>query len=141
MSTKRKINPEAIEEDETPRIDPIQEAKLALQEEIASSLGTPEILIIEAIETKINDLINVVDEQAIHQIREEISVYYPEQLFSPIPYMSYRCGNLWYKTVVLPGETREEAYSRAWKYLRSMVESQFQICREEFWERHRSMSI
>lgn len=73
-------------------------------------------------------------------IAEEISVYYPEQLFSPVPYNSFRCGNLWYKTIVLPGETREDAYDRAWTYLNKLVENQFIDCRRQFWERYNSMS-
>lgn len=135
---KRAIKQEELR-DEEPEIDSVEVAKYAVRQmaiSFESAQWTEEDL-----DAAIDILIKAVDEQAIHQIREEVSVYYPEQLFSPIPYMSYRCGNLWYKTVVLPGETREQAYDRAFSYLRDMVKKQFEECRREFWERHNSMSL
>lgn len=136
--SKRSIDTEAIihESEKTPELDPIEGAKRNLMGVFANSDS-----LFNEVEEAINNLISVVDENAIHQIREEISVYYPEQLFSPIPYMSYRCGNLWYKTIILPGETREEAYDRAFTYVRGMVKKQFEICRQEFWDRERNMSL
>lgn len=134
--SKRQINTDAIIDNAPDPVDPIEGARQRVIELFRDEYESEEY--INPIEI-LDNLIKVVDENAIHQIREEISVYYPEQLFSPIPYMSYRCGNLWYKTVMLPGETREEAYDRAFTYLRAMVTKQFEECRREFWERQKSM--
>ena len=125
MPNNRKIDTKAIikEAENEPVLDPIEEAKREVLTLAQKEVLGPEF------DKSIETLIRVVDENAIHQIREEISVYYPEQLFSPVPYMSYRCGNLWYKTIMLPGETREEAYERAFTYLRNMVAKQFEECR------------
>jgi hypothetical protein len=79
------------EEDVEP-VDPIDEAK-DLVFSFMYSAGNDTEVAMEAL----NNLINIVDEQAIHQIREEISVFYPEQTFAPYPYNSFRCGNLWYR--------------------------------------------
>jgi hypothetical protein len=42
---------------------------------------------------------------------------------------------------MLPGETREEAYDRAWAYLSAMVKKQYVEVHKEFEERYRSHSI
>lgn len=137
---KRQIDLEAIKEkeEEVEPVDPIEEAKNTILDNIEGVLDPAEL---ESFSSDLNNLINIVDEQALHAVREEISVFYPEQTFAPYPYNSFRCGNLWYKTVMLPGETREEAYDRAWAYLSAMVKKQYREAHAEFEERYRSHSI
>lgn len=72
---------------------------------------------------------------------EEITVFYPEQLFGPVPYNSFRCGNLFYKTFTQPNETIEEAYERAWKFLSARVEEQYAEVKKDFWRRYESMAL
>lgn len=77
----------------------------------------------------------------ISQQLEEISIYYPEQVFGPVPYNSFRVGNLWYKTFVQPGESLEDAYERAWEHLSNQVKSQYIAVRKDFWDRYNSMTL
>lgn len=99
------------------------------------------------IEQKVIEELDKVSEPEVNDaptptaITTEISVYYPEQLFGPVPYNSFRCGGLWYKTVVQPGETQDEAYDRAWAYLSKLVQKQFVDCRKDFWDRYNSMTV
>lgn len=82
-----------------------------------------------------------ISEEVLSQPIEEITVYYPEQLFSPIPYNSFRCGNLFYRTFVQPNETTQDAYKRAWKYLTNQVREQYEEVKKDFWERQKSMKM
>lgn len=94
----------------------------------------------EGLRVRVAPIILAAAKEAL-MLKEEVSVYYPEQLFSPVPFMSFRCGNIWYKTVVLPGETEEQAYQRAWNYVSAQVRDQFTACKQDFWDRHRDMGI
>lgn len=143
--SKRKIDQKKIEgqhpEDEIPEpLTPIEEAKLLLKDTLSPIIAEDGELFPE-IQKAIDNLVNVVDEQALHAVREEISVYYPEQLFSPAPYNSFRCGNLFYKTVVLPGETREQAYERAWNFISNQVHKQYDACKADFWARYSNQAL
>lgn len=133
--TKRSVNEkQIIEENAEP---PLTELQAAVKQvvDLMGGIGlTPEF------QHAIQELMVVSAREAL-MMKEEISVYYPEQVFSPMPYMSYRCGNLWYKTLVLPGETVDDAYERAWKYLRKLVEQQFLAAREDFHNRVNNMSL
>lgn len=85
--------------------------------------------------------VNEQEEPTQEMVSEEISVYYPEQVFAPIPYNSFRCGNLWYKTIVLPGETREQAYQRAWQFVSARVKEQYAEVKKDWYERYEGLSL
>lgn len=128
----RKIDQEALEE--LNKEEPQDLLELAREQVF---LTADEAGFVDAVD----NLINIATQQGMTFTGEEISVYYPEQLFSPAPYNSFRCGNLWYKTVVMPGETKEEAYERAWKFVEQMVREQYVRTKKEFWDRYNSMNI
>lgn len=138
----RKIDKEVIQsQPDIPLPDPIEVAADKIIDLYLKDMLEPTDEECDAINNAVDELIVAVRENTPHAIYEEISVYYPEQLFSPVPYNSFRCGNLWYKTVVKPEETVEEAYARAWEYLSKLVKEQYQQAKKDFWERHNSMSI
>lgn len=67
---------------------------------------------------------------------ETITVAFGEEKFAPIQYESFSFGSIYYKTQVRPGETSEEAFDRAWKFVESCAKKQFIAKRDGFWERH-----
>lgn len=130
--SKRAIKPELIPDEPA---EPGPDATtLALQK--ISELITPVIAedgeLWPEVDQALKELITAVYTDAPRFIVEEISVYYPEQSFSPVSYHSFRCGNLFYKTVVKPGETVEEAYDRAWEFVSNQVHKQYSRVRRDF---------
>lgn len=77
---------------------------------------------------------------AAHGARE-ITAVYPEQVFSPYPYNSFRCGGIFYKTVVFPGESDEEAYARAWAHVSKLAREQYTQVRKDFYDRYEGRVI
>ncbi len=67
---------------------------------------------------------------------ETITVSFGEETFAPIQYQNFKFGSIYYKTQVRPGETPEEAFDRAWKFVESCAKKQFIAKRDGFWERH-----
>lgn len=138
MSTARKIDTKKLEEANPEPVEP-QLSELERAKRNVLTLSSKEVLGPDFDEAVV-ELINAAAKEAL-MLKEEISVYYPEQLFSPVPYNSFRCGNIWYKTVVLPGETEERAYKRAWAYIDKIVRDQYTAARKDFWDRYNSMTI
>lgn len=66
---------------------------------------------------------------------EEITVTQGEQVFSPVQFNSFRVGPFTYKTIVLPGETREEAFDRAHLYLMTVSRKAYAAERTLFYDR------
>ena len=71
---------------------------------------------------------------------EEVTIYYPEQSFSPVDYQSFRIGGVQYRTIVRPGETVEQAYARGWEFLEGKVREQFTTVWKDWQDRHTQIS-
>lgn len=71
----------------------------------------------------------------------EITAMYPEQVFTPFSYNSFRVGPIYYRTFVKPGETDEEAYQRAWDFVYAQARAQYIKVSADFYERHKGVKI
>lgn len=72
---------------------------------------------------------------------KEITVMYPEQTFSPVPYNTFKVGGIFYKTFVQPGETEEEAYERAWEFVSNLARTQYAKLYADFRERYEGRAL
>lgn len=64
-----------------------------------------------------------------------ISVYVGEERFSPLDYHSFGFGGFRYTTAIQPGETEEQAFTRAWDFLSKMKREKFLEARNDFYKR------
>jgi hypothetical protein len=71
--------------------------------------------------------------------REFITVRYPSQKFQPTPFCSLEVGGVSYTTYIAPGETREEAWKRAWDFLTQQVRDSFKGLVDEYEIRHKEV--
>lgn len=64
-----------------------------------------------------------------------IRVYVGEEKFTPFSYHSFSIGGFSFSTTVRPGETEEEAFTRAWAFLQKMKQDKFKEARDDFYSR------
>jgi hypothetical protein len=65
---------------------------------------------------------------------ETITVTFGAQTFSPVQYHKFDVGPFSYTTVIQPGETIQEAYDRAYGWLRKLASQNFIQQRAEFYK-------
>lgn len=80
------------------------------------------------------------ESEEIHTELDTITVSYPNQKFSPYRYHNFDVGGIFYKTIVKPGETPEEAYERAWDFVDKMARDQYIKVSKAFKERYQELS-
>lgn len=68
---------------------------------------------------------------------DRVSVNWGEEVFCPVPYQSFRLGPFFMSTKVRPGETPEQALTRAWEHLDAYARSMFIAKRNGFISRLR----
>jgi hypothetical protein len=72
-----------------------------------------------------------------HLRRDEITVTWSEQRFSPVSYNSFGIGPFYMRTAIGEDETPEGAAARALAHLRKVAEEVYQHERQEFVRRLR----
>lgn len=68
--------------------------------------------------------------------KDTITVTWGEELYAPYRYNHFKVGPFTYTTTVQDGETPEQAFTRAYKFLEAHVEKVFLRKRNQFKELH-----